>query len=129
VWMANWEFVDIRVDNSNVVNSHELQIINSNGDDFTDVFLENPDYQFFITAFDLEKANKKALVKSKELYTELDKSGYSLIMLTSALEDEIDALKSDLGIDYDVYNADDIVLKTMVRSSPGLVLFKDGVVI
>ena len=50
-------------------------------------------------------------------------------MLTSALEDEIEVFKTSYGIDYEVYNADDIVLKTMIRSNPGLILFKDGVVI
>lgn len=129
VWMSQWKFVDIRVDDSNVMKSHELQIIDSNGDDLTEIFLENPDYQFMFTAFDLEKANKKGLIVSNKLFTELDEAGFSFIMLTSALEDEIEVFKTSYGIDYEVYNADDIVLKTMIRSNPGLILFKDGVVI
>jgi hypothetical protein len=30
---------------------------------------------------------------------------------------------------FGLFNADDVVLKTMVRANPGLLLFKDGIVV
>jgi hypothetical protein len=33
------------------------------------------------------------------------------------------------GLGFEFYNADDVVLKTMVRSNPGLILLKDGKVL
>ena len=129
VWMSEWEFVDIRIDDSHVLKSHELQIIDAGGDDVTDVFLENPGWQFLLTAFDLEKANKKCMGKINDLYDQLDENGYDFIMITAGLEDEIETFRREYDARYEIFNADDIVLKTMVRSNPGLILLKDGVVI
>jgi len=129
VWMSQWEFVDIRIDDSGVIKSHELQIIDAEGNDQTEVFLENPDYQFLLTVFDLDKSNKKALSKASLLFEEVDKNGYSFIMLTNALQDDIENFRKEFQVDFDIYNADDIVLKTMIRSNPGLMLLKDGKII
>lgn len=41
----------------------------------------------------------------------------------------LDNFKSSIGADYPVYMGDDILLKTIVRSNPGLVLLKNGEVI
>jgi hypothetical protein len=37
--------------------------------------------------------------------------------------------RENLSFDMPFFNADDIALKTMIRSNPGLILVKDGVVI
>jgi len=36
---------------------------------------------------------------------------------------------ADSGVDIPLYTADDILLKTIVRSNPGVVLWKDGVIV
>ena len=41
----------------------------------------------------------------------------------------IEAFKKEVGIDIPFYMADDILLKTIVRSNPGFVLWKDGKII
>jgi len=41
----------------------------------------------------------------------------------------IEAFKKKIGAEMNVYEADDILLKTIIRSNPGLMLMKDGVVI
>jgi hypothetical protein len=55
--------------------------------------------------------------------------GYSFICLTNSLPAEIKKFRMDNGTAFDYYNSDDVVLKTMVRSNPGLVLIKDGIVL
>jgi hypothetical protein len=37
--------------------------------------------------------------------------------------------RMDNGTAFDYYYSDDVVLKTMVRSNPGLILMKDGIVL
>ncbi len=39
------------------------------------------------------------------------------------------ALRNELGINMSYYEADDLLLKTMIRSNPGLILMKDGMLI
>ena len=41
----------------------------------------------------------------------------------------VDDLASETGIKADYYQADDILLKTIVRSNPGTVLWKDGKIV
>lgn len=43
--------------------------------------------------------------------------------------EQIEDLKEELGLGLDMYTADDILLKTIVRSNPGIVLWKDGKIV
>jgi uncharacterized membrane protein YphA (DoxX/SURF4 family) len=131
VWMANWEFVDQRIDDSEVVRVHDLIIENVNGQDQTEAFINNPDYQFLLISEDLEKANKEAFDKAKEIFYNAEMDGYSFITVTSSLPETVRNLREDLLLDqqFEFYYGDDIVLKTMVRANPGLILMKDGIVL
>lgn len=129
VWMSQWEFVDQRVDDPNYFLGHNLQIIDSSGTDLTDVFIRNTNYQFILVAWDLEKADDAGLLKMNEFALKAEADGQGFIGLTSSLEYLIDSTKARLKLPYEIYMADDITLKTMVRANPGLLLLKDGVVI
>jgi hypothetical protein len=41
----------------------------------------------------------------------------------------IDAFKAKSGVNYPVLRADDILLKTIIRSNPGVLLIKDGTIL
>ncbi len=131
VWMAEWEFVDQRIDDSEVLKAHELMLESSEGEDQTEVFIENPDFQFLLIAYDMDKADKDAFDKAKSLFIEADTEGYSFIVVTSSLPEVVEMYREELLLDehLEFYYADDIVLKTMVRANPGLILMKDGIVI
>ncbi|MCB0642360.1 MAG: DoxX family protein [Phaeodactylibacter sp.] len=43
--------------------------------------------------------------------------------------EKLDDFKAAAGFDFPIYQADDILLKTIVRSNPGLVLWKDGKIV
>jgi len=129
VWLANWEYVDTRIDDSNVIKGHELQIIDIEDNDVTNNYIENIDFQFILTAFDLEKAERRSFDDIKILSQKADENGFSFILLTSALNKDIDEFKQNTGLECEIFNSDDIVLKTMIRSNPGLMLIKDGVIL
>ena len=129
-WMANWEFVSQRVANAGALDEAELQIVNAEGEDYTLDFIENPEYQFLVVAYDLEKTDKASFKKINELYKAADRHGYSLIVLTSSIPENVVKFKEKVdAAGYEFYYADDIILKTMIRSNPGLILMKDGVVL
>jgi len=69
-WLANWEFVSQRTEDPNVVPGMDLAIIDFSGEDVTKSYLGNPDYNFFVVAWDLSKTNENAFVKINELYEE-----------------------------------------------------------
>lgn len=130
-WVAQWEFVDQRVDDSGVIKGHKLAIYDKEGNDVTGQFIENPSYQFLLVAYDLEKSDAHGMAKASAIYRDAENAGYSFIAVTGTLMDYVDGHLESKGIDpgMEIYNADDTELKTMIRSNPGLILLHNGVVI
>ena len=52
----------------------------------------------------------------------------NFIGLTSSMFDEIDEFRDENDIRFELFNADEITLKTMIRSNPGLILIKNGTI-
>jgi prepilin signal peptidase PulO-like enzyme (type II secretory pathway) len=129
VWMSEWEFLSQRIDDSKLVLKHGLIIEDENGNNFTTEIIENPDYQFVLSVYDIQTADIDGMKNAGTLFNSLIDSDVGFAMLSSSGSDEIDNYKVDYGINYDVYLADDIELKAMIRANPGLVLLKNGVVI
>ncbi len=129
VWVANWEFVSQRIVDPNKIVGNSLVIIDSAGDNVTESIIQNPGYQFVINSYDLTKANREAFVKLNALAADAYKDGISTVVLVSAEDNDIEKFKGANNLQLDFYNADDIILKTIVRSNPGLLLIKDGVIL
>ncbi len=126
VWLADWIFTSQRVVDPNREQGLALRIEDQYGADYTSSVLDNPDYQFILVAYDLKKADREGFVKILPLFKKAIQDGYSFICLTNSLPAEIKKFRMDNGTAFDYYNSDDVVLKTLVRSNPGLILIKDG---
>lgn len=129
VWIAEWEFLNQRTDESGVMKGHTLQIYDAEGFDLTETFISNPDYQFLVVSYSLKQASEKGFRKMDRLYHDIYHDGYSVIVITGSLEQDIAFWRHDKHPHWDVYHADDIELKMMIRSNPGLILLKEGVVL
>ncbi len=129
VWLADWIFKSQRVVDPNKEQGMVLRVEDQFGGDFTSAVLDNPDYQFILVAYDLNRANRDGFHKILPLFKKSMADGYSFICLTNSLPAEIKKFRMENGTAFDYYNSDDVVLKTMVRSNPGLILLKDGIVI
>ncbi len=129
VWMSQWEFVNQRVDDPNQHIGTDLQIVDLEGNDVTDIIIRNADTHFLLITWSLEKANKEGLSKMKDFAEKAENDGYLFSAITSSLPEEIDSISRQLDLNFSFLQADDVVLKTMVRSNPGLIMMKDGVVL
>jgi len=131
IWMAQWEFVDQRIDDSEVLKVHDLIIESETGEDLTGIFIGNPDFQFLLIADDIESTDRESFDKVKPLFGEAIANDYSFIVITSSLPEVVSSFREDLFLDDELefYYGDDTVLKSMVRANPGLILMKGGVVI
>jgi uncharacterized membrane protein YphA (DoxX/SURF4 family) len=130
VWMANWEYDTIRIDNPNKSDLGAFSIVDSSGSDYTEHFVRNPEFQFFVAAYDLKTTNKEVFQKIKAFNEKAKAKGISVIVLTGSAPAEIEKFKKDENInELEFYNSDDISLKAMIRSNPGLVLLKKAVVL
>ncbi len=128
-WRAEWEFVDQRYDDSGVVRKHTLFLEDEAGNNYTSYIIENPDYQLVLTTYDLEKANSGGMIKASELFHSINRNDISYALLSSSGIDVIQNFEEVYQMDYEVYFADDIELKAMIRSNPGLMLLHNGVVL
>jgi hypothetical protein len=129
VWLQEWEFVGQRVDESGVIKGHNLMINDAEGNDVTSFIIENPDFQFLVVSYDLEKGATKGFEKVSVLADIIYGNGYSVVVLTGSLMEDVESFRQKYSAELEYYNADDIELKTMVRSNPGLILIKDGIVL
>jgi uncharacterized membrane protein YphA (DoxX/SURF4 family) len=129
VWMANWVFVSQRVDDPNQYAGKTLIILDSLQNNITESIIRNPGYQVIVNAYDLEKANIKAFKQINELGEKLRNDGVSFAVLVSADPLVVGNFVKQHTISLDFYQSDDIILKTMVRANPGMMLLKSGMII
>lgn len=101
--------------------------IESEDEDLTDYFLEK-DKLVMIVAYDLKSAEKDGMLKLKSLADEALKKGYTVIGMTTSDEATKQNIKSVYNLDFEFYLCDEKVLKTIVRSNPGVVILNKGTV-
>jgi hypothetical protein len=129
VWMSEWVYKGQRTDDPNKGQAIPLRIEDEQGNEYTQQVLDNPDMQFILVAYDLASTNLRAVHRILPFYKQAVKEGYSFICLTNAGPAELKKFRIENGTAFDYYLADDVVLKTMVRSNPGLILLKGGKVL
>ena len=104
---------------------HDFSIVSEEGTDITEDVLNNPEYSFLIISYDLTRANKKGLKRINKL-VKSKKDQFEFYCMTSSSPEQIKKADKELNLALDYYSADEIMLKTVVRSNPGLVLIKNG---
>lgn len=129
VWMAQWEFVTQRVVDPNVYYGKSLIINDTAGNDLTASIIRNPDYQLIVNSYNLSEADINSFKKLNDFAAKAYADNIPTAVLVTADSKEIAGFIKANNLQLDFYNADDIVLKSIVRSNPGLLLMKNGVII
>lgn len=128
----NWEFHNME---SNLVKKgyeppiHDFTIETPEGDNIIDFFLYDENYVFMLVAYDLQKSNTRSQEKINALAGWANTQGMSFICLTATLQDEAAAFGEKHQVPYEFFNSDEITLKTIIRSNPGLVVLREGTVV
>ncbi len=128
-WRANWVFVDQRIDDSQVIKPHDLIIEDEEGNDVTQNIIENPGYQLLIVSPDLDKANGEGMITASDLAIRLENENIESALICANGPEEVKKYLKLFKIEYPVYFADDIELKAMIRSNPGMLLLHNGVIL
>lgn len=97
--------------------------------DITENVLNDTSYTFLMTAYSLKAMSESHLSDFEDISYYAQEHGYKFYCLTASNRKEILDLIQDLGVNYDFCLTDERVLKTMVRSNPGLILLKDGKIV
>lgn len=101
------------------------------GEDITQQILEDHAWTLLLIAPYIEKADDSVMGELLELYDFCQENSpyIKFYCLTSSGEKAIENWKEMTGAEYPFCYADAVVLKTMIRSNPGLMLLRDGKVI
>ena len=130
---STWTFIDshtIEVEHSKHTGVGDLFIQDAmTGEDLTDQILSNEGYTFLLIAPYLEKANDGVMGELLSLYDFSQEQGIDFYCLTSSGDEAIANWIEMTGAEYPFCHADAVVLKTMIRSNPGLMLLHDGKVV
>ena len=98
-------------------------------EDITEPILLNQGYTFLLVSPHLEQADDSQLDRINEVHEYAQEYDYSFYCLTASGKQGIQQWRECTGAEYPFCQTDDIVLKTMIRSNPGLMLLKDGKII
>jgi len=109
----------------------DFTVTDLNGNTITDSVLNEKNYSFWLIMHDLrETENNPALMaKINDFYKLASQEKYKVIAFTGSGATEIEKFKKENKAEYDFATVDATVLKTMIRSNPGLMLIKNGAVI
>ena len=92
------------------------------GNDITDSVLNDKGYVFLLVSPHLEEADESQFGRLNLIYEYAMEEGYPFYCLTASGEKAITKWRDGTGAEYAFCQTDDIVLKTMIRSNPGLML-------
>ena len=99
------------------------------GEDITEEVLVKEGYTFLLIAPHLEQADDSQFDALNNIYEYSLDNGYPFYCLTASTNRGINRWQDITGAEYPFCNTDETTLKTVIRSNPGLLLLKDGVII
>lgn len=128
---STWTFVDsktVLVEKGYEPPIHDFSLQLPDMGDITDIVLENPGYTWLLVYPRLDKADTSEIDRINEIFDFADNNNMAFFGMTSSSDDEIDKFTELHNIKFRIATTDEITLKTIIRSNPGLVLLKKGTV-
>jgi hypothetical protein len=109
----------------------DFSVTDLNGNSVTEQILNDPKHSFWLIMHDLGKTeqDEELMAQLNDFYRLAHADGFKVLAFTGSSPDQIDAFKHEHNALYDFVLADNTVLKTVIRSNPGLMLVRDGTVI
>ena len=129
---VNWEYHNVEsilIQEGYEPPIHDFMIETPDGENIIDFFLYDENYVFILVAYDLHKSETKEQEKINNLASWAMENEKSFICLTSTLYDDAMVFAEENGAPYEFFNCDEITLKTIIRSNPGLMVIKNGTIV
>jgi uncharacterized membrane protein YphA (DoxX/SURF4 family) len=93
-------------------------------DDLTDSIMKNPGYHFLLICYDLGLTDKKVQGKVNDFAALCEKDHIQFVGVTGTQKELVRDFRHEVQAMYPFLSCDQTVLKTMIRSNPGLMLMK-----
>lgn len=96
--------------------------------DITDEVLRIKGPMFWLVIPSIEKADDKNIDAINNVFDFAQEHGYPFYCLTGSSRESMIDWENNTGSEYTFITTDDVLLKTMIRANPGLILINDGVI-
>jgi uncharacterized membrane protein YphA (DoxX/SURF4 family) len=108
---------------------HDFVFTDTTGNDFTKVMLADTSYTLIMVSYDLKKAAAKSLVAGNH-FSDIARiqHNFKFVPVTASAPTQVDSVRKKYKLRYAFNFADGTMLKTVIRSNPGLVLLHNGTV-
>ena len=130
---STWTFIDsktVEVEKGYEPPIHDFSITDpATDDDHTEQVLADKGYTFVLVAPYLELADATNFGEIDRIYEYAQDHHYGFIALTASEDKAVAHWRDITGAEYPFYITDGTTLKTVIRSNPGLLLLRHGVVI
>lgn len=108
---------------------HDFVIEHPELGDITQDILQDNSYTFLVIAYNINHTNADNQEKLNRLAAYAQEKGYRFYGLSASVGDDLQKYKDAHQVNYDFCSTDEIQLKTIVRSNPGLILLREGTVL
>ncbi len=106
---------------------HDFVIILGD-EDITEFVLSAPTI-FLLIAYNIDKTHTEAYDKVNEFAQAVERERIPFIGLSASFSRKVEQMRHELQIPFQFASMDETTLKTIIRSNPGVVLLKNGVVV
>ena len=126
----DWSFVDRKLIKQGYIPPIALfELYDKNETNMADVVLGNGKGVFLLIAPYLEKASDNHIDEINSIYDYAVENDLLFYCVTSSSKERMDEWVHNTGAEYPFLTADDVILKSIVRANPGLVLLKSGTIL
>lgn len=128
---STWTFVESRTEllrQGYVPPIHDFVIHDMAGEEVTDQLLDDPQPLFLLIAPHLAEADDEHIDQINDAYDYSLTHEMRFYCVTASTEEEITEWEERTGAEYPYLRADDTLLKTIIRSNPGLLLLHEGTI-
>lgn len=99
----------------------------SDGRDHTERLMKS-EKLMLIVAYDLAKANVEGFANIKIVTDKALDNGYDVYLMSASSLEDYKTIKEEYELDFDLLFCDETTLKTMIRSSPGIMTINKGTI-
>ncbi len=103
-------------------------IITLDDEDITESVLSEP-VVFLLIAYNMEKTHTGAYEKINEFASATQAADIPFVGLTATLSGKAEEMRHEWQMPFPIGNMDETTLKTIIRSNPGIVMLKKGMVV
>ncbi len=129
VWASQWEWQSSRVEMPEV-KAAGFSMMDAEGEDHAMDLIAMEEGLVIVTVYDIHSLEPKDVEEIGKAITLAGEDETKIVLLTSALPEELDAWLYNSGLpSVECYFADATAIKTMLRGNPGFMYVKDAVVV